>query len=181
MQGDVGTFVKQASKMANSAYTAIKRLIKCIPLCLIFASCTPKVITEYVTQYVTRDSLIVRDTTIYVKLPPEVKEVVVYPTDTSDLETSLAESRAYVDSLGLHHSLRNKDRNWGVSVPKVTHIITTAQETAQFRTITKKVERELKWHEKMRLRAFLPLILLCLVGWRRELSKLIKLVIGFFS
>ena len=148
-----------------------------ILLLLALASCSPRVVTEYVTQYVTRDSLIVRDTTIYVKLPPEVKEVVVWPKDTSDLETSLAESRAYVDSLGLHHSLKNKDRDWGVSVPQVTRIVATAQESAQFRTITKEVERDFTWWEKMRLAAFLPLLLLAIVGWRRELLKLIKMVL----
>lgn len=145
-----------------------------VTICLLLVGCQPKVITEYVTQYVTRDSLIVRDTTIYVKLPPEVKEVVAYPKDTSNLETSLAESTAYVDSLGLHHTLRNKDRHWGVTVPKVTRIVTTAQESAQIRTVTKKVERKLTLWEKVRLRAFLPLVLLCLVGWRKEIMKLLK-------
>ena len=145
-----------------------------IYVCLLLAGCAPKVITEHVTQYVTRDSLIVRDTTIYVKLPPEVKEVVVWPKDTSDLETSLAESRAYVDSLGLHHSLRNKNRDWGVTIPKVTRIVATAKEETQIRTITKEVERDFTWWEKMRLVAFLPLLLLALIGWRREIWKLIK-------
>lgn len=147
-----------------------------VTICLLLASCQPKVITEYVTQYVTRDSLVVRDTTIYVKLPPEVKEVVVYPKDTSNLETSLAESTAYVDSLGLHHSLRNKDRHWGVSVPKVTRIVTTAQESAQIRTITKEVERKFTLWEKVRLRAFLPLLLIALIGWRREIWKLVTMI-----
>lgn len=147
-----------------------------VTLCLLLVGCQPRVITEYVTQYVTRDSLVVRDTTIYVKLPPEVKEVVVYPKDTSNLETSLAESTAYVDSLGLHHTLRNKDRHWGVTVPKVTRIVTTAQESAQIRTVTKKVERNFTLWQKVRLRAFLPLLLLALIGWRREIWKLIKSV-----
>lgn len=150
------------------------KALRFVTLCLLLVSCQPKVITEYVTQYVTRDSLVVRDTTIYIKLPPEVKEVVVYPKDTSNLETSLAESTAYVDSLGLHHSLRNKDRNWGVTVPKVTRFVTTAQETAQIRTVTKEVDRKFTLWEKVRLRAFLPLVLLCLVGWRKEIMKLLK-------
>ena len=145
-----------------------------VTICLLLASCQPKVITECVTQYVTRDSLIVRDTTVYVKLPPEVKEVVVYPRDTSELETSLAESTAYVDSLGLHHSLRNKNRDWGVTVPKVTRIVTTAQGTAQIRTVTKEVERKFTLWEKARLRGFFPLVLLCLVGWRKEIMQLLK-------
>lgn len=147
-----------------------------ICICLLLAGCAPKVITEHVTQYVTRDSLIVRDTTIYVKLPPEVKEVVVWPKDTSDLETSLAESRAYVDSLGLHHSLKNKDRDWGVSVPQVTRIVAKAQEESQFRTITKEVERDFTLWEKVRLKAFWLLVLAGIVGWRREIAKLLKLL-----
>ena len=145
-----------------------------ICVCLFLAGCAPRVITEHVTQYVTRDSLIVRDTTIYVKLPPEVKEVVVWPKDTSDLETSLAESRAYVDSLGLHHSLKNKDRDWGVTIPKVTRIVAKAQESARIRTVEKEVERDFTWWEKMRLVAFFPLLLLALIGWRMEIVKLIR-------
>jgi hypothetical protein len=143
-------------------------------------SCQPKVITEHVTQYVTRDSLIVRDTTIYVKLPPEVKEVVVWPKDTSDLETSLAESRAYVDSIGLHHSLKNKDRDWGVTIPKVTRIVATAKEESQFRTITKEVERDFTWWEKVRLRGFWAVVTLAVVGWRKEIWKILKRVAAFF-
>ncbi|MBQ9711507.1 MAG: hypothetical protein IJV54_04405 [Bacteroidales bacterium] len=151
-----------------------------ICICLLLAGCAPRVITEHVTQYVTRDSLIVRDTTVYVKLPPEVKEVVVYPKDTSELETSLAESTAYVDSLGLHHSLKNKDRDWGVTIPKVTRIVATAQESAQIRTIEKEVKRDFTWWEKVRLWAFTPLVLLCLVGWRKELIKFYKAIAHFF-
>ncbi|MBR1434651.1 MAG: hypothetical protein IJ584_06045 [Bacteroidales bacterium] len=150
-----------------------------ICICLLLAGCAPRIITEHVTQYVTRDSLIVRDTTVYVKLPPEVKEVVVYPKDTSELETSLAESTAYVDSLGLHHSLRNKDRDWGVTIPKVTRIIAKAKESAQIRTITKEVDRRPTWWEKVRLWAFTPLVLLCLVGWRKELIKFYKAIAHF--
>ena len=156
------------------------KALRFVALCLLLAGCAPKVITEHVTQYVTRDSLIVRDTTIYVKLPPEVKEVVVWPKDTSDLETSLAESRAYVDSLGLHHSLKNKDRDWGVSVPQVTRIVATAQESAQIRTIEKEVERDFTWWEKVRLKGFWAVVALAVVGWRKEIWKILKRVAAFF-
>lgn len=151
-----------------------------VTICLLLVGCQPKVITEHVTQYVTRDSLIVRDTTIYVKLPPEVKEVVVWPKDTSDLETSLAESRAYVDSLGLHHSLRNKNRDWGVTIPKVTRIVATAKEEAQIRTITKEVERRPTLWEKVRLRGFWAVVALAVVGWRKEIWKILKRVAALF-
>ena len=151
-----------------------------VTICLLLASCAPKVITEHVTQYVTRDSLIVRDTTIYVKLPLEVMEVVVWPKDTSDLETSLAESTAYVDSLGLHHSLKNKDRDWGVTIPKVTRIVATAQESAQIRTVEKEVERKFTVGEKVRLKGFWAVVALAVVGWRKEIWKILKRVAAFF-
>ena len=151
-----------------------------VTICLMLVSCQPKVITELRTEYVTRDSLVVRDTTIYVKLPQEVKEVVVYPKDTSDLETSLAESRAYVDSLGLHHSLKNKDRDWGVTIPKVTRIVAKAQESTQIRTVEKEVERDFTWWEKVRLRGFWAVVALAVVGWRKEIWKILKRVAAFF-
>ncbi|MBQ6577022.1 MAG: hypothetical protein IJL91_04670, partial [Bacteroidales bacterium] len=111
------------------------------------------------------------DTTVYVRLPAEVKEVTVRPADSSFLETSLAESLAYTDSTGLHHTLRNKDRDWGVTVPRTARFVTEAREADRIRTVVKEVERKPKWHERARLLAFLPLILLCLLGWRREIMK----------
>lgn len=140
-------------------------------LVIVLSSCSPRLITETRTEYVRRDSTVVRDTTIFVRLPAEVKEVMVHPADTSFLETALAESLAYTDSLGLHHTLRNKDRDWGVTVPKITRTVTTANESERIRTVVREVERKPKWHERVRIRAFLPLLLLCMLGWRREIMK----------
>ena len=41
-------------------------------------------------------------------------------------------------------------------------------------TIERKVEQPLGFGKKMRLRAFLPLLIVALVGWRREIYKLIR-------
>ncbi|MBR6415571.1 MAG: hypothetical protein IKS22_05635 [Bacteroidales bacterium] len=112
-----------------------------------------------------------RDTTIYVRLPAEVKVVTVRPADSSFLETSIAESLAYTDSTGLHHTLRNKGRDWGVTVPMTAQFVTEAREADRIRTVVKEVERKPKWHERARLRTFIPLVLLCLLGWRREIMK----------
>lgn len=64
-----------------------------------------------------KDSLIIRDSTrfidsiIYVPVPREKVMEIISQIDTSFLETSIAESQAYVDtnSLMIVHSLENKD------------------------------------------------------------------------
>ena len=64
-----------------------------------------------------KDSLIIRDSTrfidsiIYVPIPREKVMEIISQIDTSFLETSVAESQAYVDtnSLMIVHSLENKD------------------------------------------------------------------------
>jgi hypothetical protein len=69
------------------------------------------------TETVYRDSLILRDSTryidsvIYVQVPREKVMEIISQIDTSYLETSVAESVAYVDtnSLMIVHSLENKD------------------------------------------------------------------------
>ncbi|MBQ9173641.1 MAG: hypothetical protein IJ161_07940 [Bacteroidales bacterium] len=79
--------------------------------CSCWSRAPPRLLTETRTEYVRKDSTVVRDTTIYVRLPAEVKVVTVRPADSSFLETSIAESLAYTDSTGLHHTLRNKGRD----------------------------------------------------------------------
>lgn len=60
--------------------------------------------------------------TVYVTLPREIVEVV--RRDSSYLETSIAESSAVIDSLGLlHHTLKNKDMKLPVTVKEVEKII----------------------------------------------------------
>lgn len=69
------------------------------------------------TETIYRDSLILRDSTryvdsvIYVQVPREKVMEIISQIDTSYLETSVAESIAYVDtnSLMIVHSLENKD------------------------------------------------------------------------
>ena len=69
------------------------------------------------TDVTTRDSIIFRDSTrvidsiIYVQIPREKVMDIISQIDTSNLETSVAKSTAYVDttSLMIIHSLENKD------------------------------------------------------------------------
>ena len=84
-------------------------------LCLILAfyglisGCSsPRYISSSNMRIVSKDSLIVRTELVSVALPLE-SHTIVTPTKKSHLETSLAESDAEIDSLGLlHHTLVNK-------------------------------------------------------------------------
>ena len=84
-------------------------------LCLILAfyglisGCSsPRYISSSNMRIVSKDSLIVRTELVSVALPLE-SHTIVTPTKKSHLETSLAESDAEIDSLGLlRHTLVNK-------------------------------------------------------------------------
>lgn len=76
------------------------------------ASCGPaKVVQDYQKDSVVtviKDTIIYRDSIIYVKIEAEKDSAVLPDTDTSRLSTRFAESEAYVSNGQLHHSLRNK-------------------------------------------------------------------------
>lgn len=55
-----------------------------------------------------RDSIIYRDSIVFVPVPVESSDAVLPADDSSHLETSLAISDAYIQDGKLHHSLRNR-------------------------------------------------------------------------
>lgn len=54
------------------------------------------------------ESIVYRDTTIYVEVPVEVIKEILPDTDTSHLETSIAVSEAWVNAGKLNHTLSHK-------------------------------------------------------------------------
>ena len=69
---------------------------------------TPKYLASSNIKIVSKDSLVIHTELISVALPLESHSIVA-PTKKSHLETSIAESDAEIDSLGLlHHTLVNK-------------------------------------------------------------------------
>lgn len=89
----------------------MKKLIL-ILLTILALGCSPirRVVTEYKTEYVIKDSLNVRDSVRVI--PKEVVKDVVPPYDTLHLETSLASSKSWVDTTlhMLKGSIENKDK-----------------------------------------------------------------------
>lgn len=80
--------------------------------CLLMTACAaPKVVQDYQRDSVVviRDSVRFRDSLVLVPVPQGSDKAVLPDSDTSRLETDIAESVAYVADGQLHHVLRNKD------------------------------------------------------------------------
>ena len=75
-------------------------------------SCGPaKVVTDIQKDSVilrVRDSVYLHDTVIMWQIPPESGANVLPDSDTSFLQTNLAESQAYIENGRLNHTLRNR-------------------------------------------------------------------------
>lgn len=79
--------------------------------CLATACAAPKVVQDYQRDSVVviRDSVRFRDSLVLVPVPQGSDKAVLPDSDTSRLETDVAESVAYVADGKLHHTLRNKE------------------------------------------------------------------------
>ena len=111
-----------------------------------------------VVRYI--DSLRIRDSVVLVSIPTESSSQIVFASDTSHLETSIAESDAWTDESGrIHHTLNNKSKE---KLPAIVPIYDRARmlDERQIITITKtvKVEKELTWWQKFRLKGFWVLL-----------------------
>lgn len=83
-----------------------------IAACLLMTACAaPKVVQDYQRDSVVviRDSVRFRDSLVLVPVPQGSDKAVLPDSDTSRLETDIAESVAYVADGKLHHTLSNKD------------------------------------------------------------------------
>lgn len=80
--------------------------------CILMTACAaPKVVQDYQRDSVVviRDSVRFRDSLVLVPVPQGSDKAVLPDSDTSRLETDIAESVAYVADGQLHHTLRNKE------------------------------------------------------------------------
>ena len=125
-----------------------------VTICLLLVSCSPRIIervqvqrdTTYVTAYL-RDSVVHRDS-IWIK------------------------ERVAGDTIRITEYRDRWRERWRVQHDTI--IRTKSDTIAVQRTIERKVEQPLGWWKKVRLRAFWAILILALVGWRREIYKVIK-------
>jgi hypothetical protein len=105
--------------MKQTIKNGILLFLICLTTLSLFSGCgtLKEVPINNNTSTILRDSLIIRDSTrfidsiIFVPIPHEKVMDIISQIDTSFLETSVAQSTAYVDttSLMIVHSLENKD------------------------------------------------------------------------
>ena len=99
-------------------------------ICLIWAfyglltGCSaPKYLPSSNIKIISKDSLIVRTELVSIAIPIENHSIVT-PTKKSHLETSVAESDAEIDSLGLlHHTLVNKKDSIKTKIQYIDKIV----------------------------------------------------------
>lgn len=114
---------------------------------MVCVSCGPaKVVTEFQRDSVmvfVRDSVFVRDTIVMADIPAESGANVLPYSDTSFLQTSLAESKAYIENGRLHHTLRNKSEMLlPVRVQYVDRVRSEKKDSIGWRQIVETIEVE---------------------------------------
>ena len=156
-------------------------VIAVISILFLLPSCSPKVIehvrTEYKTEY--RDSTVYRDSLVYITLPAESSTNHLALGDKSHLETSVAESDAWVDSTGLHHTIANKrdPLPFHLTYPERTIVASATSNHSEILTRYVKIPKELTWWQRFRLSVFPWLlgavVLLALWTCRKWLVRLL--------
>lgn len=158
----------------------MRRAWICAFAALLTGCATQRVVQDYQRDsvvVVVRDSLVLRDSVVLVEVPKGSAEALLPDSDTSRLETDIAESVAYVTKGELHHALRNKD--WAfipitIQVPERIHTEKEVVLQAYKVTETVEVEKELNGVQRFMLG----------VGWVvccGLLIYIISRVVRFFS
>lgn len=130
------------------------RQLTIIAAALLLCSCA----AQKAAQETQRDSVrvetiertVYKDSIIFVPLPAENDAASLPDSDTSRLETSLAESEAFVKDGQLHHSLRNKETLLPVPVKLPSVIRQEYAYALRDRKVVEvvEVERELSWWQR---------------------------------
>lgn len=124
-----------------------------------------------------KESVVYRDSIVYVEVPAETNKAILPDTDTSRLETSIAESEAWMAEGKLSHTLRNKS---DMRIPKIVTmpVYLKSRETEHLATnvTTKEVEVEKELNKWQIFRMMLGTLTLIAVGvWL--LLKILKRVL----
>lgn len=152
----------------NKAIIAAMMLLVCIGCGTHKMAMTTDVQKDSVSVVI-KESVIYRDTTIYVEVPVEVIKEVVPDTDTSHIETSLAVSEAWVKAGQLNHTLKHKESaKIAKNVPMPEKHTQKDSVVTEFREVIKEVpvmvEKELTSWQTFRM-TMGTLLLIALAGW----------------
>ena len=156
-------------------YTKI--LLTCLILAfygLISGCSSPRYIPASNIKIVSKDSLIIRTELASVAIPLE-SHTIVTPTKKSHLETSVAESDAEIDSLGmLHHTLVNKKDSIKTKIQYIDRI--SYRDSIEIKEVPVEVEKPVPYIPKFHQFTFI-------LFWIFVLFIVVKLLIklGLFK
>lgn len=157
-------------------------IVLCASGCGICRRCPKNNVTQVDSVYVDRTVITtVHDTTIMWRIPEESSFAVLADTDTSHLETGLAESDAWVQDGRLYHTIRNRsDMLLPISISLPMKVTETNRGLVRTRTVTVEVEKELtKWQRACLVFgkwAFVVLAILIMAGIIALVSKFKSLI-----
>lgn len=127
---------------------------------------------ETIVQYEIRDSLNIKDSTVIIPIEQLVN--IVMPNQKSELETTMAKSEAYTDTLGLlHHNLVNKE---GIKYKYIYKDKIVYRDSIVTKEVPVEVEKEVKYVPKFYkwLLVFDGLLLLVFILYILDKMKILK-------
>lgn len=139
-------------------------LLMTVAVIFILVACkTREVVTE--VEYITKDSIVYRDSIIRVDVPYEVETKYCPPVDTLRLQTSLAKASVWMDwnKEMLVGTIQNKNVALEANVAIPTRYITKTIKSKATITVTKEVNRLYWWQEGAMWLG--GLVALLVIGW----------------
>lgn len=168
------------SRFAEAFLPAIVGIVIAVALVIICVGCSvakPTVVYRDSVRVEYRDRIVTD--TAYFEVPVEVEKIVTRDT-ASHISGLFSETDAVVSGGYLYHSLISKPQK--VPVPVTVHVTDTvyvekSSETTVQEPEIVEVEKPLTFCQRFKIGAFWWLVLIAVVGWRRELLALIKKLI----
>ena len=159
-----------------------RNLLLLLLLLLLFGCGTQKAIPVETAKdsvsVVVKESIIYKDTIIYVEVPAESDKALLLDCDTSYLETSVAESYAWVEEGKLSHILKNKP---DLRIPKIVtlpiYLKNTETEHLARKVITQEIEVEkalTNWQIFRMMIGSIVLIIFSVWALLKNLKRVIK-------
>lgn len=134
----------------------MKRLFTSIFIMLLLAGCgaskhLPVDAVRDSVSIVVKESVIYRDSIIFVEVPKETDKAILPLADTSHLETSLAVSDAWVADGRLSHTLSHKQERLAKVITMPVYLRSEQTERLSHQVVLKEVEKQLNWWQSFRM------------------------------
>ncbi len=146
----------------------MKRLITYIIITLLLVGCgaykhLPVEAVKDSVSVVIKESVIYRDSIVYVEVPAEADKSILPVADTSHLETSLAVSDAWVVDGQLNHTLSHKQERLEKVVTIPVYLRSEQTDRLSHQVVVKEIEKQLNWWQSFRITLGTIFIIIILV------------------